>query len=84
MISAYLFINLSSEKQDDNILDSLKTISEVKEAFRVYGTYDVVILIEAESTKALKEITLKSVRQLGFVHSTMTLLSLSQWNRGQD
>lgn len=81
MISAYLFINLSSDNSDDSILESLKKISEVKKAYRVYGTYDVVILIQAENTKTLREVTLRSIRQLKFVHSTMTLLSLMSYER---
>ncbi len=79
MIGAYLFISLSTDNSDSAILEALKSIPEVKSAHRVYGTYDVVIFIEAENTKILREITLKSVRQLGFVHSTMTLLSLSSY-----
>lgn len=54
---------------------------EVKKAYRVYGTYDVVILMEAENTKILREVTLKSIRQLKFVHSTMTLLSLMSYEK---
>ncbi|MCE7733648.1 MAG: Lrp/AsnC family transcriptional regulator [Candidatus Heimdallarchaeota archaeon] len=81
MISAYLFINLSSDNTDDSILDSLQNIEEVKKAYRVYGTYDVVILMEAENTKILREVTLKSIRQLKFVHSTMTLLSLMSYEK---
>ncbi|OLS28561.1 MAG: hypothetical protein HeimC2_06180 [Candidatus Heimdallarchaeota archaeon LC_2] len=81
MISAYLFISLSTDNSDNTILDSLNSIPEVKSAHRVYGTYDVVIFIVAENTKILREITLKSIRQLGFVHSTMTLLSLSSFER---
>ena len=81
MISAYLFVNLSSDNSDETIFDSLKDIDEVKKSYRVYGTYDIVILIEAENTKILREITLKSIRQLKFVHSTMTLLSLLSYER---
>jgi DNA-binding Lrp family transcriptional regulator len=81
VISAYLFINLSTDNSDDTIFDSLQSIEEVKKAYRVYGTYDVVILIEAENTKILREVTLKSIRQLKFVHSTMTLLSLMSYER---
>ena len=81
MISAYLFINLSSDNPDESILDSLQNIEEVKKAYRVYGTYDVVILMEAENTKTLREVTLKSIRQLKFVHSTMTLLSLMSYEK---
>jgi DNA-binding Lrp family transcriptional regulator len=81
LISAYLFINLSSDNSDDSILDSLQNIEEVKKAYRVYGTYDVVILMEAENTKILREVTLKSIRQLKFVHSTMTLLSLISYEK---
>ncbi|MHA2100074.1 MAG: Lrp/AsnC ligand binding domain-containing protein [Candidatus Kariarchaeaceae archaeon] len=62
-------------------MDSLTSINEVKKAYLVYGTYDIVILIEAENTKLLREVTLKSIRQLKFVHSTMTLLSLSSYEK---
>jgi len=79
LINAYLFINLSSEREDVDLLDPIKEIREVIEAYRVYGTYDIVILIEAENAVSLKDITLKSVRKLGFVHSTMTLISLQSY-----
>lgn len=81
MINAYLFINLSTENHDENLLDSLAGISEVVEAFRVYGTYDVIIRVQVEDTNDLKRVTLNSVRQLGFVHSTMTLISLSHFEK---
>ena len=81
MISAYLFISLSQDNSDNTVLNDLSNIPEVKTAHRVYGTYDVVIFIVAENTKVLREITLKSIRQLEFVHSTMTLLSLSSYER---
>lgn len=81
MISAYLFINLSTEKNDDSILSALSDIPEVVESYMVYGTYDVVILIRAKSTNDLKQVTVNSVRKLGFVHSTMTLISLDSFEK---
>jgi DNA-binding Lrp family transcriptional regulator len=81
LISAYLFINLDVETEENNPLDAIQDIPEVKEAHRVYGTYDMVMLLEAESTKILKDIILKSVRRIQFVRSTMTLLSLAQYEK---
>jgi DNA-binding Lrp family transcriptional regulator len=79
LIQAYLFINLDTERSQDNILDSIDDIEEVKEAYRLYGTYDLVLFIEAENTSKLKEVTLRSVRQLKFVSSTMTMIALDAY-----
>lgn len=79
MINAYLFVNLDIDSDHEGILDSVKDIPEVKEAWRLYGTYDLVLLLEVESTDKLKEITLKSVRKLRFVESTMTMIALDSY-----
>ena len=83
MISAYLFINLDVENEENDPLDAIRDIPGVKEAYRVYGTYDMVMLLEAESTRLLKDIILKSVRRIQFVRSTMTLLSLAHYKKSK-
>ena len=75
---------MSTDQTKDDVLDALSKIVEVKEAHRVYGTYDVVILVEAEDTRKLKDVTINAVRKLGFVHSTMTLLSLTSFDKSEE
>ncbi|MHA2251552.1 MAG: Lrp/AsnC ligand binding domain-containing protein [Candidatus Kariarchaeaceae archaeon] len=81
MVSAYLFINLEIDIEEVDILSSISDISEVKFAHQVYGTYDVVMLIEAETSKALKQVILRSIRRIQHVRSTMTLLSLASYEK---
>ena len=84
LIQAYLFINLDTDLNQDNILEAVSDIPEVVEAQRLYGTYDLVLFIEAENTVAMKEVTLRSVRQLKFVSSTMTMIALDAYYRDQE
>ena len=76
MISAYLFIHLNHDYNGENVLDDVREIPQVKEAYRLYGTYDMVIYIEAETTTELKRVTLESVRSLRYVESTVTFIAL--------
>ena len=79
MIEAYLFINLSTEQENDAILEEIRAIPEIQFAYQLYGTYDLVIFIRAKSTVHLKQITLESVRRLQYVESTMTMLALDSY-----
>ncbi len=81
MISAYLFINLEMEEDEIDTLGLVREIDEVKEAFSVYGTYDIIILIEAKTIRILRDIIFRSVHHIKHVQSTMTLLSLSAWEK---
>ncbi len=46
-----LTTEIGSERE---VLDSLKEISNVKEVHKIYGVYDLIIYIEAETLKKLK------------------------------
>jgi DNA-binding Lrp family transcriptional regulator len=70
---AFLLINanLSSE---DQVVGELRKIPNVKEAYLVYGAYDVVVKVEAESMAKLKEIVTSKIRRLENVRSTLTMI----------
>jgi DNA-binding Lrp family transcriptional regulator len=69
---AYVVIHCQQAKED-LVLRDLNRIPEVKEADVVYGNYDVIGKIEAQSHKELENIITKKVRKLNFVNTTMTL-----------
>lgn len=50
----------------------------MKEAYIVYGVYDVILKIEAESMEKLKEIVSWKIRRLDKVRSTLTMLVISE------
>ena len=71
MAGAFLLINvgLSSE---DQVVDALRGIANVKEAYATYGAYDVVARVEAESLEKLKEIVTTRIRRVPNVRATLT------------
>ena len=69
---AYVLINcdLGYEEQ---IIEELKHISDVKEAHGTFGAYDILVKLEAGSLDEIsKTITLK-IRKLDKIRFTMTL-----------
>ncbi|HEX9318413.1 MAG TPA: Lrp/AsnC ligand binding domain-containing protein, partial [Nitrososphaeraceae archaeon] len=40
---------------EDSIVNELKTIDGVKEVYQVYGVYDIVAMVEADTMEKVKE-----------------------------
>jgi DNA-binding Lrp family transcriptional regulator len=74
---AYVLIN-TEPKFMEKVVETLEKLDSVKEVFPVYGVYDVVAKIQAESMDALKEIVTWKVRSLDEVRSTITMLILEE------
>jgi DNA-binding Lrp family transcriptional regulator len=72
MRKAFVLINTALGSELD-VLAELKKIDGVVEAREVYGVYDVVAEVEAETEKALKDIVFAKIRTLKHVRSTLTL-----------
>ncbi len=58
---------------EEDVLKALKDIPEVKETFSVYGVYDTILKVEADTRDDLKGIVRK-IRQMGKVQSTLTMI----------
>jgi DNA-binding Lrp family transcriptional regulator len=72
MRKAFVLINTALGSEID-VLSELRKIDGVVEAREVYGVYDVVAEVEAETEKILKEIVFSRIRTLKNVRSTLTL-----------
>ncbi|MBS7623564.1 Lrp/AsnC ligand binding domain-containing protein [Candidatus Bathyarchaeota archaeon] len=72
MPTAFVLINAELGKEE-GILKELRSISSVKEAHFVYGVYDIIAKVEAESMEKLKEIVTFKIRRLTDVRSTLTM-----------
>ena len=69
------FVLISAEiGAEDEVLKALTKITNVKEAYIVYGVYDIVTKVEAESMKNLKEVITLKIRRLDKVRSTLTMI----------
>jgi DNA-binding Lrp family transcriptional regulator len=73
LATAYVLINVEIG-YDDEVLRSLKPISEVKEAHLVYGVYDIITRIETETMQELKDAVSWKIRGLDNVRSTLTMI----------
>jgi DNA-binding Lrp family transcriptional regulator len=62
---------------EDQIQTELKKLEGIVGVYQVYGVYDVVIEVEAESDQKLKEILFSKIRTLEHVRSTLTLTTTS-------
>lgn len=71
--SAFVLINAEIGSEDE-VLKSLKAIPNVKEAYVVYGVYDIVARVEAEAMEKLKDVVTWKIRRLDKVRSTLTMI----------
>jgi len=69
------FLLISAEVgQEDQVISELQAIPEVKESYVVYGVYDVIARVEAESMQHLKDVVSLRIRQLDSVRTTLTMI----------
>ena len=73
MPEAFVFIT-SEVGQEDQVIIDLQAIPEVKESYVVYGVYDVIARLEAESMQSLKDVVGLRIRQLDTVRTTLTMV----------
>lgn len=70
---AFVLINAEIGSEDD-VLVELRKLGNVKESYVVYGVYDIVAKVEADSMDKLKEIVTWKIRRLDRVRSTLTMI----------
>jgi DNA-binding Lrp family transcriptional regulator len=73
MPMAFVLIN-AEIGSEDQVVKELKSVPQVKEAYMVYGVYDIVAKVAADSMDKLKEIITWKVRHLNKVKSTLTMI----------
>jgi len=57
-----------------SVIESLKKFENVSETYMVYGVYDIVAEVTAETMDKLKEIVTWNLRSLDKVRSTLTMI----------
>ena len=66
MPMAFVLIN-AEIGSEDAVVKELKAVANVKEAYMVYGVYDIVAKVSADTMDKLKEIITWKVRRLNKV-----------------
>ena len=68
------FVLINTNPGTETVLQSeLKKVEGIVGAHLVYGVYDMVVVIEAESEEQLKDIIFSRIRTLKYLRSTLTL-----------
>ena len=73
MAMALVLINTETGSEQE-VLDELRKIDAVKESYMVYGVYDIVAKVGADTMVKLTEIVTWNVRRLDNVRSTLTMI----------
>jgi DNA-binding Lrp family transcriptional regulator len=77
MPCAYIFFSVGSGSED-RVLEELRGIAAVQEAFFSYGVYDLVVKVKTDSMEQLKELVSHRLRIIPDVKSTVTLIQVEE------
>jgi DNA-binding Lrp family transcriptional regulator len=73
MPRAFVLINVESGAEEQ-VVDELKKLEGVEEAYYSYGVYDIITKVKADSMEKLKDTVTRKIRTLAKVRSTLTLI----------
>jgi DNA-binding Lrp family transcriptional regulator len=73
MASAIVLINAEIGKEND-ILQELCKMAEVERALLVYGVYDLVANLQADTMEELEDVITLRIRRIAGIRSTLTLI----------
>lgn len=73
MPTAYVLINCDLGSEEE-IINELNKIPEVVEVDGVFGVYDIIAKVSADSTDKLREIITWQIRKIGKAKSTLTMM----------
>ena len=77
MPMAYVLITTATGAME-SVRESLKKMEYVKETYMVYGVYDIIATVKAETMDKLKEIVTWNLRSLDKVRSTLTMIVVEE------
>ncbi len=70
---SYVLINVELGSEEE-VLREVRKVPNVKECHRLYGIYDMIAKVEADSMDTLKQVVTWKIRRLTGVRSTVTTI----------
>jgi DNA-binding Lrp family transcriptional regulator len=80
MPKAFVLINVDSGSEE-KLLEEIRKIDGVEEAYYSYGVYDIIIKVKADSMEKLRDTITRKIRTIGRVRSTLTLIMMEESTR---
>lgn len=77
MPTAFVLIN-SEIGFDSDVLNELEGIRGVDQAFAVYGVYDLIAKVRADTMDKLRNMVHQKIRKLDKVKSTLTMIVMEE------
>ena len=74
---AYVLIN-TELGQESQVVSELRDVEGITNISSLYGIYDVIAQVEAESMEKVKEIVFNKIRRLDSVKTTITLITFGE------
>jgi DNA-binding Lrp family transcriptional regulator len=71
--SAYVLLNTEIGAKNQ-VLKDLRQIHGVEEAYNLWGVYDIIANVKAESVNELTHIINKQIAKVGKIHSKLTMI----------
>jgi DNA-binding Lrp family transcriptional regulator len=71
MSTAFVMINAELDSENE-LVKELEKLDSIREVHPVYGVYDIVVKVEAETMEQLKEVIMR-IRKLDKIRSTLTM-----------
>jgi len=73
--TAFVLVN-AKVGAEASVLEALRGILEVEEAHLVYGVYDIIARVEAETAAELNHLVAFRIRRIDGVLSTLTMICM--------
>lgn len=77
MPTAFILLNTETGAESE-VLGALKNTELVEEAYMVFGVYDIMAKVKADTMGKLKEIVTQRLRTLDKVRSTLTVMAIEE------
>jgi len=73
---AFVLINTNDQTDDNILLDELKKIDGISEAYRVCGIYDILVKVEAQTMDKVSKVVNHRLKNLKNIKSTLTMVAI--------
>ena len=73
MAMAFVLINTEMGSENE-VVDNLRKIDAIKEAYVTYGVYDVLAIVGADTMEKLKDIVTWRIRRQDKVRASLTMI----------
>jgi len=71
---AFVLVNAELGTEED-LIREIRKLSDVKEAYLVYGMYDIMVKVEGPSVEKVKETVNVKIRKMDKIRSTLTMIA---------